>query len=150
VLSPDLCVAGLASASSEDAVRSLSALLLAAGCVRPSFEAAALLRERQSPTGLPFPSIAVALPHADPEHVVKPAIAVASLAAPVRFRQMGSPQVVLSVSLVVMPALTAKEQAAAELSRLIDLLQDEALRRALTTAASGAAMCAILAKNWRP
>jgi PTS system galactitol-specific IIA component len=149
VLSPDLCIAGLVAASSEGAVRALCGCLRAAGLVRPSFEAAAIARERRSPTGLPFPGIAVALPHADPEHVLAPAIAVASLATPVRFRQMGSPAVELEVGLVVMPALTAKEQAAAELSRLIELLQDEALRRALVEATTGAAMCAILTPHWR-
>jgi PTS system galactitol-specific IIA component len=143
-------VAGFAAKSSDDAVRALAALLLAAGRVKPSFEAAALARERRSPTGLPFPAIAVAMPHAEPEHVVTPGIAVASLAAPVSFRQMGSPGVRLDVSLVVMPALTAKEQAMAELSRLVELLQDESLRRALTGAASGAAMCQLLAPHWRP
>jgi PTS system galactitol-specific IIA component len=150
VLSPDLCIAGLVAGSSDDAVRAVSGLLLRAGCVLPSFEQAALARERRSPTGLPFPGIAVALPHADPEHVVKPAIAVASLARAVAFRQMGSPAVVLQVSLVVAPALTAKEQAAADLSRLIEVLQDETLRRALATAQSSSAMCAILAPHWKP
>jgi PTS system galactitol-specific IIA component len=149
VLSADLCVAGLAASSSDDALRALSARLLAKGCIRPSFEAAALARERRSPTGLPFPHIAVALPHAEPEHVLTPAIAVATLAAPVAFRQMGSPGVRLDVSLVVMPALTAKEQAAAELSRLIEMLQDEALRRALVAAHSAAAILEILTPHWR-
>jgi PTS system galactitol-specific IIA component len=150
VLSPDLCIARLPAKSSEEAIRALAARLVAAGCVKPSFEAAALARERRSPTGLPFPLIAVAIPHAEPEHVVRPAIAVASLAAPVAFREMGNPAVRLDVSLVVMPALTAKEQAAAELSRLIELLQNEPLRRALAGAETADAMGEILAPLWRP
>jgi PTS system galactitol-specific IIA component len=150
VLSPDLCVARLAAKSSEEVIRALAQRLLAAGHVRASFESAALTRERRSPTGLPFPGLAVALPHADPEHVLEPAIAVASLAAPVSFRQMGSPGTALSVSLVVMPALTAKEQAAAELSRLIELLQDESLRQALAAAASPSDLCNLLTPRWRP
>lgn len=150
MLSADLCIAGLSAKSSEEVVRALSGRLLTAGAVRATFEAAALARERRSPTGLPFPGIAVALPHAEPEHVVAPAIAIASLQAPVMFRQMGSPAVRLDVSLVVMPALTAKEQAAAELSRLIELLQDESLRRALASADTARAMCEILAPRWSP
>lgn len=150
MLSRDLCLAGFSAKSSDEVVRALAARLLAAGSVKSSFEAAALARERRSPTGLPFPTIAVAMPHAEPEHVVAPAIAVASLAAPVSFRQMGSPGVRLDVSLVVMPALTAKEQAAAELSRLVELLQNDALRHALARAASAAEMCEILVPHWRP
>ena len=150
MLSADLCIAGLTASSSDEVLRALSSRLLAAGSVLPSFEAAALARERRSPTGLPFPNIAVALPHAEPEHVVTPAIAVASLKAPVKFRQMGSPAIRIDVSLVVMPALTAKEQAAAELSRLIELLQDETLRHALAEADSARAICEILAPRWSP
>jgi PTS system galactitol-specific IIA component len=134
MLSADLCIAGLVADSSDAVVRALAQRLLAAGQVRPSFEIAAIARERRSPTGLPFPGQAVAMPHAEPEHVVSPAIAVASLAKPVIFRQMGAPGVKLEVLLVVMPALTSQEQAAGELARLVGLLQDEALRGELARA----------------
>ena len=142
----ELAIARLTAGSNEDVIRALAARLLAAGHVKPSFENAALARERRSPTGLPFPGVAVALPHAEPEHVASPAIAVASLVAPVTFRQMGNPAVKLEVSLVVMPALTAKEQAASELSRLIQVLQDEALRRELVAATDNAALSAVLGR----
>jgi PTS system galactitol-specific IIA component len=142
----ELAIARLTAGSNEDVIRALAARLLAAGHVKPSFENAALARERRSPTGLPFPGVAVALPHAEPEHVASPAIAVASLVAPVTFRQMGNPAVKLEVSLVVMPALTAKEQAASELSRLIQVLQDEALRGELVAAPDNAALCAVLGR----
>ena len=150
MLSADLCVAGLEAESGDGVVRALAQRLLAAGCVRPSFELAALDRERRSPTGLPFPGQAVAMPHAEPEHVVTPAMAVASLAKPVSFRQMGSPGVKLEVSLVIMPALTAKEQAAGELARLVALLQDETLRRALTQAPTSQALYETLARRLGP
>jgi PTS system galactitol-specific IIA component len=143
-----LGLARLEAASAEAAVRALAQALFAAGHVKASFEAAALQRERRSPTGLPFAGSAVALPHAEPEHVVSPAIAIASLARPVKFRQMGSPATQLDVALVVMPALRAKEQAAAGLSRLIELLQDEALRAELSLAASPDSMRDLLARRW--
>ena len=145
MLSADLCIAGLTAESSDAVVGVLAQRLLAAGHVRPSFERAVIAREKRSPTGLPFPGQGVAMPHAEPEHVLHPAIAVASLAKPVSFRQMGAPGTKLEVSLVVMPALTDKEQAAGELSRLVGLLQDEALRRALVRAATSQAMYEALA-----
>lgn len=150
MISVDLCIAQLSAASSDDVIRALAARLFAAGHVAASFEKAACQRERRSPTGLPFPGVAVALPHADPEHVVTPAIAVASLAAPVTFRQMGSPAVKLEVSLIVMPALTAKEQAASELSRVMQVLQDEQLRRELVAARDSAALYAALSRHFSP
>ena len=146
--SPDLSVPRLSATTAEDVVRALAGKLLLAGHVKPTFEAAALLRERRSPTGLPFPGMGVAMPHAEPEHVVSPAIAIASLAVPVRFRQMGSPATQIEVELVVMPALTSKEQAGAGLARLIELLQDESLRIALTAATTPDEMCAAIRARW--
>jgi PTS system galactitol-specific IIA component len=153
VFAASLCLPRVDVATAEQAVRALAGRLFAEGKVLASFEAAAVLREKRSPTGLPFRGGAVALPHAEPEHVVVPAVAVATLAHPVRFRQMGAPAVQLEVSLVVMPALSAKEQAAAGLARLLELLQDDALHASLRAADSADAMCAALsraARGWSP
>jgi PTS system galactitol-specific IIA component len=144
----DLCVAKLEATSAEAVITELARRLLAAGHVRDTFERAAQKREKRSPTGLPFAPIGVALPHAEPEHVITPAIALATLARPVRFRQMGSPSTLLDVELVLMPALTAKEQAGATLARLIELLQDATLREALAGAPSDAALSSLLAERW--
>jgi PTS system galactitol-specific IIA component len=138
-------LARLEAPTAEAAIRALARELEHAGCVRPSFAAAAVAREKRSPTGLPFPGVAVALPHAEPEHVLTPAVAVASLARGVRFRQMGSPEIALDVSLVVMPALTAKEQAASGLASLLERMQDAELRAALVAAESAPAIEAVLA-----
>ncbi len=135
-------VCGLEAQTDAEVIRALAERL--GSHVKASFAAAAALREKRSPTGLPFPEVAVALPHAEPEHVESPALVVATLAKPVRFRQMGSPKIALEVGLVVMPALTAKEQAAAGLASLLTLLQDLDLRRALVAADSEAAMKAAL------
>ncbi|MBI2394525.1 MAG: PTS sugar transporter subunit IIA [Deltaproteobacteria bacterium] len=136
MIAPDLCLPRLSAKTAEEVIRALARRLAEKGHVRPTFEQAALSREKRSPTGLPFPGVAVALPHAEPEHVATPAIAAATLVAPVVFRQMGSPAIKLSVSVVVMPAFSAKEQAGAGLSELIDRLQDEALRARLVSAST--------------
>lgn len=141
---PCFACVGMTESSAEEAIRALAKRLFAAGHVRASFEAAAVARERRSPTGLPFPGCAVALPHAEPEHVVSPAVVVASLAKPVMFRQMGSPATMLETRLLVMPAFSAKEQAGAGLARLIEFLQDETRRAALVAAESPEAMLAAL------
>lgn len=142
------CFARLSAATAEEAIRALARELHSAGHVKASFEAAAVARERRSPTGLPFEGGAVALPHAEPTHVVSHALAMATLASPVKFRQMGDPATQLEVALVVMPALTDKEQASAGLSRLIELLQDSELRSSLTSAADADEMRALLASRW--
>jgi PTS system galactitol-specific IIA component len=144
MIEKELSLARLEARTAEDVIRALAQRLHARGAVKDGFEAAALLRERRSPTGLPFPGVAVALPHAEPEHVIESAIAIATLAAPVRFRQMGDPRTELDVSIVVMPALSAKEHAAAGLTRLIELLQDPSRRATLVAAEDADA----LARAW--
>jgi PTS system galactitol-specific IIA component len=143
---PPLCFARLDVSSAEAAVRALARELHRAGHVKETFEAAAVQRERRSPTGLPFEGGAVALPHAEPEHVVSHALAIATLVRPVKFREMGSPAIQLDVALIVMPALTAKEQAAAGLAGVIEMLQDASLRAALTEASDADAMRALVAR----
>ena len=143
-----VCCVRLDVPSAEGAIRALARELHRAGVVNGSFEAAAVARERRSPTGLPFEGGAVALPHAEPEHVVSPALAVATLLKPVKFREMGSPATQLEVALVVMPALTQKEQAAAGLAKVIEILQDAALRAALAAAEGEDAIRALLAPAW--
>jgi PTS system galactitol-specific IIA component len=143
-----VCCVRLDVPSAEAAIRTLAGELLRAGCVKDTFEAAAVARERRSATGLPFEGGGVALPHAEPEHVVSPALGVATLARPVKFRQMGSPGVELDVTLVVMPALTAKEQAGAGLARVIELLQSGPLRAAIAAAEDDGAVRAALAPGW--
>lgn len=149
MVSAELCAAKLDAPSADAVVAELSKRLLAAGHVRSTFEAAARKRERRSPTGLPFAPIAVGLPHAEPEHVISPAIAVASLAKPVRFQQMGAPQITLSVELVVMPVFSSKEQAGASLAKVIEALQMHAFREALMGAETSDAMAVALAQGWR-
>ncbi|HZU83956.1 MAG TPA: PTS sugar transporter subunit IIA [Polyangiaceae bacterium] len=143
-----LCLFGLDVASDEAAVRALARALRRAGKVTAGFEAAAVARERRSPTGLPFAGGAIAIPHAEPEHVEAPATAIAKLARPVKFREMGNPASRLDVALVIMPALTAREQAAAGLARLIDVLQDEASRRELRAAVDATALLDVLSRRW--
>ncbi len=144
LFSAELCVPGLVAANAEQAIRALARLLAEKGHVLPSFEAAAVQREKKSPTGLPFPDAPIGLPHAEPQHVKTAAVAVALLATPVRFRQMGSPEIQLDARIVVMPALTSKDQAAAGLSDLLELLQDEKLRAALLAATTADAMLAAI------
>lgn len=79
--------------------------LVAAGHVEPSFTAAVIQRETDFPTGLPTP-VPTAIPHADPVHVKRPGVAVATLAHPVEFAEMGGSGELLAVRAVVMLCMT--------------------------------------------
>lgn len=144
MVSVSLCLARCRATSAEEAISLLSRALFEEGRVHASFEAAALAREKRSPTGLPFESFAVALPHAEPEHTIAPSVAIATLTTPVRFREMGSEGDHVDVSIVLMPAFTAKEQAEASLTTWIELLQDDAFRARLLTEEDSKGLAALL------
>jgi len=140
----ELCLARLRAPDAEAVIRAAAGALEQAGLVRPTFAGAVLAREMSSPTGLPLPGRKVAIPHADPEHVVTPAVAVATLVAPVSFREMGNPDSALSVDLVALLALTDKQSAQQELVRLIERFQDAALVDRLVAAPDAGALFALL------
>lgn len=118
-------LAHLDVADSEDVLRSLTGRLLDAGAVTVDFPEALRTRERTYPTGLPTP-VPTAIPHADPEHVLTPGLALATLARPVPFGEMGTRDGTVDVRLVAMPLLTDAREHLEALQRLMGLLSDEA------------------------
>lgn len=124
-LALSLVLSRLDVGDAEDALRTVAGQLLDAGAVTADFPAALQARERRYPTGLPTP-IPTAIPHADPEHVLVPGLALATLAAPVAFGEMGGTGGEVQVRLLAMPLLTDAREHLAALQRLMGLLQDEA------------------------
>lgn len=119
-----------AAATWQEVLDRLAQDALAAGHVRPSFPAALLERERRYPTGLPT-EVPSAIPHTDPEHVLRPGVAVAALAAPVPFGQMGTPGTTVPVRLVVLLCLTDAGAQVGALQALLARLRDTPAVQAL-------------------
>lgn len=137
LLSPQWVLVRLEAASAEEVIRRLAARLEAAGRVRPSFANAVWERERTNPTGLPLSGeLHVAIPHADVEHVCAPAVAVATLARPVAFRNMVRPEEMVPVSIVILLALTELHAQIEMLQSLAELFQDPDRVRAVYEARS--------------
>ena len=131
-----------------DAAAALSALAEraeAAGFVRPSFRSALLTRERQHPTGLPT-SIPVAIPHADTEHVLVPALGLARLTHPVDFQEMGGGDSHVAVSFIVLILMTEPHEQVPLLSRLITLFQQDDWYDGLAQATSAEELVSVFSK----
>lgn len=101
---------------SEELLRFLAKELYQLGYVKDTFSDALIAREQLYPTGLPTAEIGVAIPHADAEHVIKPVIAVANLAKPVLFKEIGNGQRDVAVQMVFMMAIEGPK-------KHLDLLQ---------------------------
>ena len=119
-------------APNADAVIGVLADRLAAiGVVAQSWKAAAIEREAAMPTGLPLAEdFAVAVPHTDPEHVLRPGLAVATLETPVPFRTMDDPDQSAPARIVFAIALRDKHEQIDMLQSIAGLLQSpDELRR---------------------
>ena len=147
---PELCQTGLEADDASQAIGALASGLLRLGLVRSTFEAAVLQREAASPTGLPLGGRKVAIPHADPGHVVAPGVAAGTLARPVRFGEMGNPQNALAVDVVVLLALPSHEDSQHELVRLVHWFQDAQFVERLHGAADPRTLCALLSSGREP
>lgn len=121
-------------ATQEEIFEELARPLVAAGRVKGDYASFVQSRELRFPTGLPLGEMGMAIPHTDPEHVVAPAISVATLCNPVEFHVMGSPDETVPVSVVFMLALDDGHAHIAFLQRVVRFAQDKALMSQLINA----------------
>lgn len=109
----------------EEIIRVLGDLLYKNKYVKDSYTDAVLEREVIFPTGLQTETIGFAIPHTDVEHVIKSAVAVATLKTPVVFHAMGSPDDEIDVSIVMMLAINDKNKVIDTLTKVISVLKDQ-------------------------
>ncbi len=78
---------GLKFNGSTEALHHIGAKMVSEGVVKDSWPAALLARESSFPTGIALDGHAVAIPHCEAVHAIKPAIYVIRPAEPVLFAQ---------------------------------------------------------------
>ena len=137
LLDPDAIIVHYPAQNAEDVVRRLSQKLLEKGYVRASFADAALAREAELPTGLVLGGdVNAAIPHTDVEHVIHPAVALATLNQPVIFRHMIDPTEEVPVQIVFLLALEQPKSQVAMLQEVAGVLQNPELVQHLVDATS--------------
>lgn len=104
------------------------------GYVRPSFREAIQAREQKYPTGLPTEPEAIAIPHSDVEHVLRPFIAPVRLLAPIAWHEMGNDENVHEVRFIFMLGFTGGDGHVEVLQILLDNFMDEDFLRGLVAA----------------
>jgi PTS system galactitol-specific IIA component len=110
--------------SSKEVIELLGNALLNSGFVKEGFVKEVLRREKKYPTGMST-EIPMAIPHAGPEFTIKKGIALATLKFPVQLRDMGDPNKLLDVRIVLMPALTGNEEDGREFYEILEKLKDK-------------------------
>ncbi|MDR1192556.1 MAG: PTS sugar transporter subunit IIA [Peptococcaceae bacterium] len=124
MISTDNIYLDLELADYKSVLSTVARLLRDKGYVTKEFEAALLSREELSPTGVPASPIGVALPHTNPQYVIKPCVIIVRLKRPVLFREMGNPSKEVEAKYIFgLAFLDGKEQAPL-LSRIISMVID--------------------------
>lgn len=134
-LVPEAMNLSMDAENAEEVIRNISGKLMYAGYVRGTFTDAVLARERDIPTGLPLSGrYNAAIPHTEVEHVVKSGIGLATLAHPVIFQNMVSPEETVSVQLVFVLALDQPKSQIEMLQEIAQVLQQPGVVNALMDA----------------
>lgn len=151
LLQPDLVALHVSAADAKEVISILGGLLYKAGLVKETFIQAALDRESKLPTGLPLSGeINAAIPHTDVEHVMKPALAMATLNETVDFRNMVDPEDIVPVRLVFVMALDQPKAQIEMLQEIAGILQDPNIILGLINANDYEAVRAVLSGNSVP
>lgn len=146
---PELVLIDPPATTASDVIMALSTALIENDFARPTLADAAIARELAFPTGLLLAPEGpnAAIPHADVEHVVAPAVAIAVLKTPVAFHQMDEPELEIPVRLVALLALTDAASHLRTLRELGTLLQNPVLIGELLNAETPQELIGTLAEN---
>jgi len=130
------------------AIRLVNAALVQSGHTLEAFGEDACARETTFPTGLPTQPIAVAIPHADPPHVLATAVAIGVLRSPVQFSQMGTDgSVHLDVHAVFLLAVKDQAKQVEMIQQLMKVIQNQSLLGAITRLDSPGEMHELIRKT---
>lgn len=137
-LTADAILLGVEAKTNEEVIRLLASRLHQLGYVKDSYADAVVKREQSMPTGLPLERADnVAVPHTDPEHVLKAAIAMATLKTPVDFANMEDPEETVGVGTVFLLAINDKDKQIETLQSIMGAIQSpeilDGLKLAQTT-----------------
>lgn len=124
-LLPGCALHRVTARDSDELLTKMAAAVVENGHGRPSLIDAVRAREQKFPTGLPTP-VPSAIPHTDAVHVLHAGFAVATLAKPVTFAQMGGAGEQLAVEIVVLLCITEPGDQVGALQRVLARLGDGA------------------------
>ena len=125
---PELVFFDFEATDEWDFFAKMSDTLKEKGYVRDSWHDAICAREKSFPTGLQFEKIGVAIPHVDPENIVKPYIAIIKPKAPIDFAPMADmvDHPVHTELIINLGLLAHAEDQVAVLQAMMGIFMDEA------------------------
>lgn len=143
ILSEDLIVLQIKETNKEAVIKLLADRLKAKGYVKDGYYDNVIQREKEFPTGLPT-VIPVALCHTEAEYVNQSAMAVGTLAQPVAFNEMGTPERDIQAEIVFLLALKDPKDQITYLKTMVTVFKDKETLTTIRDAKDPAELLAFL------
>jgi galactitol PTS system EIIA component len=143
IIDEKLIELGLDAPTREVAIRTVADKLYALNYVHPGYYENVVKREQEFPTGLPS-IIPVAVCHTEAQYVKESAMAVATLAHPIEFREMGTPERSVQAEIIFLIALKDSKQQVPWLKKMATVFKSEATLRTIKESRSAAELAAFL------
>lgn len=125
LFSPDLVFFDLEAAGRQEFFEKLAGRLAERDLIQDSWLEAICEREKNYATGLSFPSVQVAIPHVDPEHIKRPYIAVIKPKTPIVFEAMAGMGDDVPAQLIVNLGVMRDGGQVAVLQKLMNIFMNE-------------------------
>lgn len=126
LLKPELVFLDFEATDRLDFFQKLGAELTKRGYVKDTWLDAILEREKNYPTGLACPAISVALPHVDPQHLLKPYIAIVKPTHTIRFDGMAGSGDVDAQLIINLGVMAHAEEQVGVLQAFLGIFIDDA------------------------
>jgi PTS system galactitol-specific IIA component len=134
VIDESLICIDLDCSTAEEVISHMGKLMQEQGYVKESYVRAVVDREKVFPTGLPGVGLSIAIPHTNPEHVIKPTVAIAIPKRPIKFTMMGSTDEVLECSIIMPLAIKNPDMQIQLLKEMMSVIQNEELLKKIKAA----------------
>lgn len=121
----ELIIRDVDATDSENAIRQVGQLFFKNGFVKDTYIDAVCAREKVFATGLQLDGIAIAMPHTDTIHVIKPGVTVAKLKHPVTFEHMGEPGRKVEAEMMFMMAIADPKDQVELLKKVLGVFQNK-------------------------
>jgi PTS system galactitol-specific IIA component len=141
---------GVEADNSESLINYLAKHLQALGYVDAEYKTAVVEREKLYPTGLNLDGVSVAMPHTTGQHILRPTIAVAQLAKPVKFYHMGEPETEVLATFAFMMAIKDHDDQIEWLKNLMHIFEDANSLAALRSVRNRIELISFVLENLQP
>lgn len=122
----DTAYVPVSGSTREAVIRELAEYAINHDLAEDGYTEAVLEREQSYPTGLSIPDedFGIAIPHADPDHVLGEAVLLALPEEPVEFQSMDNPDIPVAAEAVLLLLAAESDEYTRFLSNLANLFQD--------------------------